>query len=80
MRYPEPPEPGTIVGPAYTGEYQVVIDTIDGETMFRPVNELDLRKVAELDSPRSVVEVNLMNMARLMAKGLVSDVRNLPRR
>jgi hypothetical protein len=33
LRYPEPPEPGTIVGPNGWGEKCVILDTIDGETL-----------------------------------------------
>lgn len=33
LRYPEPPEPGTIVGPNAWGEKCVILATVDGVTL-----------------------------------------------
>lgn len=44
LRYATPPPPGTVLGPIYTGELVVVLDTIDGNTYLSYAQADDVAK------------------------------------
>lgn len=59
LRYPEPPEPGTLIGPNAWGERCVVLATAGGESLIglATVEDVDRARAAVAEGgPRSELE------------------------
>lgn len=60
LRFPTPPEPGTLLGRMWTDEWIVALDTVDGVTQvgYATADERNIRP----SSPRSVFEARAVAM------------------